>query len=151
MNKKGITLGEPRASTMDSRRLFTTQAYKEYDENEHGSLQPPESHSEDRAMKDYHGYPLWMSEFTTVDDVLLNGHIDDYTVVRIIDAGKTAAYLHERWPVEFDQKKNIKSLRMPLGFAAKMWVKSLSRIRRRRGFVAIVTSACLLTQQWRRR
>ena len=47
--------------------------------------------------------------------------LDDLTIANLIDA-KT---LNSKWPVEFDQKKNIKAARMPLGFAAKMWVSEV--------------------------
>ena len=39
-------------------------------------------------MKDLRGYPLFMDNFTTAGDIPTNARIDDWTVVRLIDANK---------------------------------------------------------------
>ena len=89
-------------------------------------MNPPEEHGAEKASlflhKDFKGYPLWVEGFISADDVPVNARIDDYTIAKLIDAGKNGKRLNGDWPVEFDQKKNIKAMRMPLGSAAKMFV-----------------------------
>lgn len=43
-------------------------------------------------------------------------------MAKLLDDGKGAKWLNKRWSVEIDKKKMVKAVRMPLGFAAKMYV-----------------------------
>ena len=93
-----------------------------YDKDIHSSYLAPDVNPGDILMRDYKGYPLWVHEYTKLDDVPTNCRIDDLTISKLIDEGKPAKFYNSNWPIEFDKKKMIKSARMPLGFAAKMHV-----------------------------
>ena len=75
------------------------------------------------VLEDWKGYPLWIEEYTHHDDVASNARIDDYTMAKLIDLGKKITWLNARRPCDFDRKKMVKALRMPLGFFAKMQVE----------------------------
>ena len=64
-----------------------------------------------------------MEPYSAPDEIPNNCRIDDYTVAKLLDSGMTAKALNFKWPMEIDQKKMVKAVRMPLGFAAKMFVK----------------------------
>ena len=121
-NKAGKILKEPRAPSVASLRDYTTKSYPRYDVDIHSTWKLRDIPSGDIIQKDMMGYPLWIDEWTTAEEIPTNCRIDDFTLARLIDARKTANFYHERWPVEFDGKKMVKAVRMPLGFAAKMWV-----------------------------
>ena len=106
----------------DSKSRYTTKAYEEYDKDLHENNVNPDVASGDTIMKDFRGYPLWIGEFLSKDDIPTNACIDDYTVAKLLDAEQSTKWYNARWPVELDKKKMIKAVRMPLGFAAKMWV-----------------------------
>ena len=74
-------------------------------------------------MRGYMGYPLWIDDFDDISEVPEEDvRIDDRIVAKLIDANKPAAWYNRRWPVEFDKKKMVKTSRMPLGYAVKMFV-----------------------------
>ena len=93
-----------------------------YNADIHSTWSARDIPSGDIILKDLIGYPLWVNEYTKADEIPTNCRIDDYTAAKLIDEGKSATFYHSRWPVEFDVKKMVKAVRMPLGFAAKMWV-----------------------------
>ena len=55
------------------------------------------------------------------DEVPTNGPIDDLTVAKLLASKKSPKSLSSRWPVEIDRRGMVKTTRMPLGFAAKVY------------------------------
>ena len=126
-NSKGKLLKESRYPSTESRKRYTTRAYPPYDPDEHDHLVRPSKTN--LIMKDMEGYPLWMEPFGNPELISTACRLDDLTIANLIDYGLETKTLNERWPVEFDQKGNIRALRMPLGFAAKMYVSAGERDR----------------------
>ena len=106
-NKAGKVLKEPRTPSTNSLTLFTTKAYAKYVERKHGNFRRPSAAKGDVIMKDFRGYPLFIDEFTTPEDIPRNARIDDYTLAKLIDAKKTAKWYNDRWPVEFVHRDGL--------------------------------------------
>lgn len=68
-DKAGKVLKEPRPPTSVSPQLFTTKAYDKYERSKHENNRLPQAAAGDIIMKDFRGYPLWINEFTTPEDI----------------------------------------------------------------------------------
>ncbi|KAM0795051.1 hypothetical protein BDR22DRAFT_894520 [Usnea florida] len=91
-NKAGRNLKEPRPPSHKLIQNFTTKAYNKYDASKHERNERPEIDKGDIIMKDFRGYPLFVDNFTTADDIPTNAGIDDWTVARLIDANKSSTF-----------------------------------------------------------
>ena len=99
-NKAGKVLKEPRPPTSDPLQLFAAKAYDKYERSKHENNRLPQAAAGDMIMKDFRGYPLWINEFTTPEDIPTKARIDDYTIARLIDATESSTWYNARWPFE---------------------------------------------------
>ena len=111
---------------------YTTEYYKKYDPVNPQIVQPV--HGRFRSFGAYDNYKLYThGQIFNLNDIPTSGvRIDDLTISRVInfsqsDTGRSstlsAKILHKNWPADFDREGMIRATRMPLGYAAKMWVE----------------------------
>ena len=83
-----------------------------------------------RHFSQYDGYALYINPHlkeTELEQIPRSGvRVDDLTASKVL-LHYSQRTLHSRWPAEFDLKGMIRSTRVPLGRAAKRWVKSGER------------------------
>lgn len=86
-----------------------------------------------RSFGAYDDYRLYThGQIFNLNEIPTSGvRIDDLTISRVInfnqaDTGRlstlSAKTLNKNWPADFDREGMIRATRMPLGYAAKMWV-----------------------------
>lgn len=74
-------------------------------------------------MTQWKGYPLFAEEIDDTGDIPRGCRLDDGTLAFLVDKYTDRKKLHTQWPTEIDSNGMIKARRMPLGFAAKMYVQ----------------------------
>lgn len=104
-----------------------TSIYRLLQQMEHKLLASPRIHSHHCNFHSRLCYgnmivSRWWHLIICADQVPTACRQNDLTLSKLIDANLSAKTLGTKWPVELGQKKMIKAVRMPLGFAAKMWV-----------------------------
>ena len=122
ITKKGLMPHKPRTPSKESKK-YATAYYQQYDASKHLRLTPPpKSGNRELSMSLWEGYPLY-SEECIIDSsyIPISCRLDDLTVANLLDI-MTGNILHAGWPTEFDANGMIKAQRMPLGYAAKMYV-----------------------------
>ena len=76
-------------------------------------------------FSDYNHYQLYSNPtLTDLNSIPTAGvRIDDLTISRLLgQPGWGPARLHRNWPADIDLNGMVRASRMPLGYAAKMWV-----------------------------
>ena len=112
--------GEPRPPTPLLTK-YSTNFYKAYDHNNpNPGVNFPGAFAK---FADYDGYVLYtnphLTDVTTVPKAGVR--LDDLTISRLI--GKfSGKQLTQLWPAEFEKNGMVRSTRVPLGNAAKVWV-----------------------------
>ena len=80
-----------------------------------------------RSYEQYDDYALYINpslKETELDQIPCRGvRVDDLTASKVLLYYSQRA-LHTRWPADFDVRGRIRATRVPLGRAAKRWVKS---------------------------
>lgn len=103
-------------------RKFNTSRYTRYQP-------PPPTPVSGRFTKyeNYDNYHLFINPtITNIKSIPTSGvRLDDLTVSKVMvgEEGMTASLLNKSWPAEFDMEGMIRATRMPLGYAAKIWVR----------------------------
>ena len=126
--KKQRIINPPRKPTLGLRK-FDTNFYPRYNLATHDQdwacfgLAPP---SLFRSFSHYDNYSLYINPHlkeTELEQIPHHGvRLDDLTASMVLEH-YSQRILHARWPAEFDSKGMIRATRVPLGRAAKRWVK----------------------------
>ena len=116
---KKRTIKEPRLPTK-SQLIYTTEHYKLYDVVKIEPVVGPFV-----SFGKYDDYRLYVNPvLDKIEDIPIVGvRLDDLTVSRVLGHLGPRA-LNRSWPAEFDQQGMVRATRIPLGLAAKMWVKA---------------------------
>lgn len=121
ISKRGKALNEPRRPSTKSME-YTTAYYFAHDLVMHCHLTPPDRVGRELLQSSWVGYPLFTEATNDIGTIPIYCRLDDLTLAKLIDSQQTKESLHANWQTEFDCAGMIKARRMPLGFAAKMWV-----------------------------
>lgn len=114
-------IGQPRPPTA-SLSIYNTEHYQIYDKEVAQEVEPVIGAFV--SFNRYNHYKLYINPFLkTIDDIPEIGvRLDDLTISRVL--GSLGRALHRAWPADFDQQGMIRATRIPLGLAAKIWVKA---------------------------
>lgn len=94
------------------------------DARKHVHIERPAQSGRELSLGNWAGYPFFAQDTDDVSDIPNGSRLDDYTVALLIDSGNnTGNSLNSIWSTEFDTNGMIKARRMPLGYAAKMYVR----------------------------
>ncbi|KAI4247288.1 MAG: hypothetical protein L6R40_001631 [Gallowayella cf. fulva] len=101
---------------------FTTSHYTRYDPALHNIA--PTAGTFKGSFSIYDAYSLVINPTLSIDNIPSPGvRVDDYLAGELLVSIESAEILHQKWPAEFGQNGMIRAARIPLGHAAKMWVK----------------------------
>ena len=105
-------------------KQYLTAYYIKYDAHKHSGLRAPTQSGRELSMSSWAGYPLYAEDVGEISGIPKGCRLDDRTLAVVIEkSGSTKKRsLNAKWPTEFDTNDMIKARRMPLGFAAKMYV-----------------------------
>ena len=122
------SLNRPRNPTAHSKKYLTAN-YLRYDANKHFDIDSPDQTGRELPLSAWVGYPLFTEAFSKTSLVPKGCRLDDRTLAALVESDETTSHLSTTWSTEIDSRRMIKARRMPLGFAAKMYVNEGNRDR----------------------
>ena len=66
------------------------KAYKKYNENMYAFNLSSNIVIKDIIIKNFRDYSLFVNEFTSFNNVLINARINNFTIIKLLDAKKSA-------------------------------------------------------------
>lgn len=112
---------------------YNTSFYEQYDPTKHSqSVKELAVGKYNGSYKVFNHYLLYSDPTTTAEEIhdripKRGVRLDDMTVALVLETIASPGKLHKWWPAEFDHLGMPRATRVPLGYAAKMWVSAGQR------------------------
>ena len=123
--RKGkVVTGKPRIPSKGF-MIYQTDRYKPYAPQT--SIGRVAASGKFRKFEQYDDYHLFTdpNESIDIDSIPKIGvRLDDFTVARVLTENFSPKELNVYWPAEFDQHGMVRTTRVPLGYAEKVWVNA---------------------------